>query len=329
MARYLVTGGCGFIGSHLVASLLADGHAVRVLDDLSTGRRNNVPTDIEVRVGSVTDPACVEQALEGVDGCFHLAAIASISAAANDWRYAHDVNLTGFLNVVQAIQTSFNSAIPVVYASSAAVYGDASNPPSKETDRPAPISNYGADKVGCERHATVAATTHDMAILGLRLFNVYGPGQDPSVFSAGVVAKFLRALRSHQPVDVYGDGGQIRDFVHVSDAVRFLTAGMDYAAARASTADIFNVCTGRGTSILELIDLIGDELRVRPNVRLSPAHRDDIRISIGCPSHAAGSLGIVTDVDLNTGIRNTLQPDWSDAPKALEAVQGRHAIGNG
>ena len=223
MAFYLVTGGAGFIGSHLAEALLAGGNTVRVLDDLSSGRREHVPDQCELQVGNVSDPAAVEQAVHGVDGCFHLAAIASVQRSVEDWRGTHLVNLTGTVTLFEAAaHARTGGPVPVVYASSAAVYGDNPDAPLAETARPAPLMAYAVDKLGCELHATVASRVHGVPTTGFRLFNVYGPGQDASSPYSGVISIFIDRILSGRPIEVHGDGESVRDFVFVKDAVRFL-----------------------------------------------------------------------------------------------------------
>src|SRR5271166_7130310 len=170
MKTFLVTGGCGFVGSHLCDALLARGHAVRVLDNLSSGLRDNLAGDAELVAGNITHPESVRAALEGVDGCFHLAAIASVEGANQDWVCTHRTNLAGTITILDQIRRlSRPRAIPFVYASSAAVYGDCSTAPLTESCTPRPLSAYGADKLACELHARVATVTYGIPTAGLRV----------------------------------------------------------------------------------------------------------------------------------------------------------------
>src|SRR6201996_6028020 len=225
MSTYLVTGGAGFIGSHLCDALAGRGDTVRVLDDLSTGHRRNVPPGAHLIVGDVADPAAVDQAMEGVDGCFHLAAIASVEKGVTDWLGTHRANITGTITVFDAIRRQ-GSRIPVVYASSAAVYGDATDGPIAETAPCRPLSAYGADKYGFELHARVPSHVHGIPTVGLRFFNVYGPRQDPKSPYSGVISIFCERIAGGLPIAIYGDGQQTRDFVYVADVVRALLAAM-------------------------------------------------------------------------------------------------------
>lgn len=178
MSLFLITGGCGFIGSHLCEALLKAGHAVRVLDDLSTGHRTNLPPGAVLLEGTICSAETVRAALDGVAGCFHLAAIASVERGVMDWPGTHGVNLSATITVLDEIRRQ-GSRIPFVYASSAAAYGDCKTLPIVETAPMRPLSAYGADKLGCELHARVASHVFGIPTAGLRFFNVYGPRQDP------------------------------------------------------------------------------------------------------------------------------------------------------
>ncbi len=301
MRTFLVTGGCGFIGSHLADALLAAGHAVRILDDLSTGKLANKPEAAELVVGDVADAGIVADAMHGVAGCFHLAAIASVERSNQDWLGTHRANLTGTIAVLAAAQRS--GPVPVVYASSAAVYGDNPALPLTEAALPRPLSAYGADKLGCELHARVAGLVHRVPTTGLRFFNVYGPRQDPSSPYSGVISIFCERLRAGQGVTVFGDGGQTRDFVFVGDVVRALMAGLREASVEAR---VFNVCTGRASSVLDLAHAIARTLGVAPKIEFGPARPGDIRASLGEPSAARDVLGFAAETRLSEGLARTL-----------------------
>jgi len=222
MPLALVTGGCGFIGSHLVAALLARGDRVRVLDDLSTGRRENLAPGAELSEGDVADPAAVRAAMAGAAVCFHLAAIASVERGMTEWLTTHRANLSGTIAVFDAARAA--GRIPVVYASSAAVYGEQERLPIAEDAPTLPLSAYGADKLGCELHARVAGHVHGVPTMGLRFFNVFGARQDPGSPYSGVISIFCDRMSRGEGVTIHGDGGQTRDFIHVSDVVRGLVA---------------------------------------------------------------------------------------------------------
>ncbi len=307
MADYLVTGGCGFIGSHVADALLAAGSGVRILDDLSTGARANAPRGAEVIVGDVADGSAVEAAMAGMDGCFHLAAIASVQMGLEDWAGTHRVNLGGTIHVFEAARRArAGEPVPVVYASSAAVYGDNPEVPLAEAAAPSPISAYGADKLGCELHGRVAAEAHGVPTAGLRFFNVYGPRQDPGSPYSGVISIFADRIGKGEEVTIYGDGGQVRDFVYVGDVVRALLAAMAALDPAAPAWAVYNVCAGRAISVNELAATLGAISRVEPRIRHAPARAGDIRTSIGDPAKAAAALGFEARTTLADGLAATL-----------------------
>jgi UDP-glucose 4-epimerase len=302
MSTYLVTGGAGFIGSHLCEALLQRGDKVRVLDNLSTGHRHNVPAGATLIVGDVADPGAVAEAMAGTDGCFHLAAIASVEKGVTDWLGTHRANLTGTITVFDAVRLQ-GDHIPVVYASSAAVYGDAATIPIAETEPREPLSAYGADKYGCELHARVASHLHGIPTVGLRFFNVYGPRQDPRSPYSGVISIFCERISASEPVNIFGDGQQTRDFVYVADVVRALLAGM---ALRPAASRVFNVCTGVPTSVAELAQLIAELAGRTLNVWTLPPRAGEIRHSLGTPILANAVLGIPGRVPLRAGLDKVL-----------------------
>lgn len=305
MGYFLVTGGCGFIGSNLVKSLLADGHSVRILDDLSTGSMFSLPKKVDLIVGSVTDIATVADAIQGVDGCYHLAAISSIERSTLDRIGTHTVNLTGTVNILQQAHLAANNPIPVVYASSAAVYGNEGRIPGSEDVSPTPISAYGADKLGCELHARVASKLHNVPTFGLRLFNVYGPNQNSTFSSSGVISIFLRNMLHGNPITIYGDGNQIRDFIYVDDAIKFLRRAMEYADTRAI---VTNACTGYGRTIRELVEVLSTTTNIKPICHWRAPKQDEILSSVGVPKFASEILGLVANTEFVDGIKLTL--DW-------------------
>ena len=304
MATYLVTGGCGFIGSHLADALLGDGHRVRVLDNMSTGRPENKPAMAEFLEGDVADPQLVAEAMRGVDGCFHIAAVASVERGNQDWLGTHRTNLTGSIAVFDAARRANPSGpVPVVYASSAAVYGENPQMPLAEIAATRPLSAYGADKLGSEQHGFVAGRVHGVPTCGLRFFNVYGPRQDPKSPYSGVISIFCDRLKAGQGVTIFGDGGQSRDFVFVGDVVRALLAGM----GRASTeGPVYNVCTGRSTTIYDLAGTIAGILGVPAEITSGPPRAGEIRVSLGDPSAAQHELGFSALTTLGEGLARTL-----------------------
>jgi len=302
MSVYLVTGGAGFIGSHLCEALVARGDVVRVLDDLSTGFRSNLPPGVIWIEGDVTDATVVARAAEGVDGCFHLAAIASVERGITDWIGTHRANITGTITLFDTIRRQAGR-VPVVYASSAAVYGDCPTVPIPETAERVPLSAYGADKYGCELHARVASHVHGIPTTGLRFFNVYGPRQDPRSPYSGVISIFCARIMAAIPITIFGDGRQTRDFVYVGDVVAALLAAM---ALNPADAPVFNVCTGVATSVQALAHTIADLSGQALSIRNQPPRAGEIRHSVGLPGLSASVLGLSSPTPLRTGLSQVL-----------------------
>ena len=300
MATYLVTGGAGFIGSHLCDALLAAGDRVRVFDDLSTGKRANLDARAEFVAGDVGDAAAVAAAAAGADGIVHLAAVASVQRSTEDWAGTHRTNLTGAIHAFDAARKT--GGIPVVYASSAAVYGDNPNLPLAEDSAAKPLSAYGADKLGCELHAHVAGRVHGVPSAGFRFFNVFGPRQDPASPYSGVISIFAARAQKGLACTIQGDGGQARDFVYVADVVAALRKGLEAAAV---SAPVFNVGTGAATSVLDLARLLQRLARSNADPVFAPPRAGDIRLSLSdCARLRA--LGWAPQTSLEAGLEATL-----------------------
>jgi len=309
MAHYLITGGCGFIGSHLADRLLADGHRVTILDNMSSGRLENKPSAAKLVVGDVADPDAVREAMagdsgEGVDGVFHLAAVASVQKSRELWAETHRTNLLGTVTVFEAARDAKRgSPIPVVYASSAAIYGDNTNTPLKEDELPRPLSAYGVDKLGCEMHARVAWAIQGVPTVGFRFFNVYGPRQDPMSPYSGVISIFARRVARGEDVEIHGDGQQVRDFVFVGDVVRILALTME---RRFAGAQVYNLCTGRATSLVMLLEVLQELCNSKVRRRHTEPRAGDIRVSIGDPSLMRSTFDTMCQVGLLQGLSATL-----------------------
>jgi UDP-glucose 4-epimerase len=287
MGIFVVTGGAGFIGSHLVDALLAEGHDVRVIDDLSTGKTANLDPRAMLIKADICDTAVLQAALRDAAGCFHLAAIASVQRANEDWAGTHRVNLTGSICVFDACRAAH---IPVVYASSAAVYGNIGN-------QIAPQTAYGADKYGSELHAAIGWGVHGVPSFGMRFFNVYGPRQDPASPYSGVISIFADRVARDLPITVHGDGGQTRDFVFVADVVAHLRAAMSSLSEKPG-AYVSNVCTGIETSVLHLAQTLGAR-----DISHGAGRTGDIRRSVGSVDHAAALLGTRAEIPLKEGLK--------------------------
>lgn len=304
MPKYLITGGAGFIGSHLADALLASGAEVRILDNLSTGKLENLDARCDVLRGDAADPAIVAQAFAGIAGCFHLAAIASVQRGNEAWLETHRANQTATVAILDAARAA--GGVPVVYASSAAIYGNTGRDVATEDRQPVPQTAYGADKYGSELHAAVAFGVHGVPTLGMRFFNVYGPRQDPASPYSGVISIFAGRVAEGQTLTLHGDGLQTRDFVYVADVVAHLRAAMRRLQATPE-ARVCNVCTGRATSVLELAQLLGDLTNRMPHILHGPARAGDIRQSLGDPSRAIAELGVAAETRLRDGLAITLR----------------------
>lgn len=308
MSRWVVTGGAGFIGSHLVAALLARGDRVVVLETFASGTRETLAPlgrnrNLRVIEGCAGEPSVVAAAMAGSDGVFHLAAKVRVQDCIADWLDGHRANATMALTVMHE---AARAGRPVVYASSAAVYGDRSGGVCHEELAERPRSPYGADKLACEHHARAFWEVRWLPSAGLRFFNVYGPGQRADSPYAGVIARLLDDVAAGRAHTICGDGRQTRDFVHVSDVVRALCAAMARLRERPA-ALVANVCTGHATSILEAAAVI-DRLAGRtPRLRWADTRPGDIRHSRGDPS-VMRRLGIGTTVPLEVGLADMVAP---------------------
>lgn len=247
----LVTGGAGFIGSHLVEKLLATGERVRVVDDLSTGKRDNLPRHdaLEFIEGDIRDAKLVNHCVAEMDAVVHLAAVASVQASIDNPIRTHQVNFDGTLNLLEAARGARVGRF--LYACSAAVYGDTASIPVSEQTPPNPLSPYAVDKLTGEYYLLHYYRKYRLAATSFRFFNIYGPRQDPSSPYSGVISIFVDRLQRNQPVTVYGDGSQTRDFVYVADLAELLARA---AHGPEGVGGIFNVGTGKRHSLLQLLD---------------------------------------------------------------------------
>lgn len=301
MGTYLVTGGAGFIGTHLCRALLEAGHHVRVLDDFSTGK-STFSDETETIKADICDAEALARGMAGADGCFHLAAIADVQRCNRDWSGSHRVNASGSVAVFEAASRA--GGVPVAWASSAAVYGAAGEGMRlKETNPARPLGPYGADKLASEHHGSVAATLFGVGSIGHRFFNVYGPGQDPRSPYSGVLSIFTDRVRAGQGVTIFGDGQQTRDFIHVRDVVRVLLASAAYlAAAPAVEARVLNVCTGEATSLRDILAHLDAAAGRETPVTFGAARPGDIRSSCGDPTAMTALLGLTAQTQIRSGL---------------------------
>lgn len=273
----LVTGGAGFIGSNLVDALVAQGYAVRVLDNLSTGKRENLPQDprVELIVGDVADAQVVRRALQGCRAVVHLAAVASVQASVDDPVGTHQSNLVGTLNLCEAMREA--GVRRVVFASSAAVYGNNGEGQSIDEDTPkAPMTPYAADKLASEHYLDFYRRQHGLEPVVFRFFNIYGPRQDPSSPYSGVISIFTERAQQGLPITVFGDGEQTRDFLYVGDLVAVLLQALVQGVVEPGAV---NVGLNRATSLNQLLAAIRDVLGQLPPVSYQAARGGDIRHS--------------------------------------------------
>lgn len=311
--RAIVTGGAGFIGSHLLDALVARGAAALILDDLSTGSETNLRGALdggaELQVADVTDPAAVADACErfGPDVIFHLAAQADVRRSVADPAFDARANLIGTINVLEAARNG--GGCPVVFAATGgAVYGegDGRDLPFDEASPPEPLTPYGASKLAAESYVSIYGRLHGVPGISLRFGNVYGPRQDPHG-EAGVVAIFCgRLLDGVRPV-VYGDGSQTRDYIYVADTVEALLAAGDALLGGEVSAGTFNVGTGRETTVLELLELLVRATGSDAEPELAPHRPGELhRVSID-PAAAAAALGWQARVALEDGLGQTFE----------------------
>jgi len=300
----LVTGGAGFIGSHLADRLLADGYRVRILDNFSTGKQENIPRSpqVEVITGDVGDFDTVRAAMENVTVVFHEAAIASVPETIGNPLASERANYRGTVNVLEAARHAGTRRL--VFACSAAVYGDLPELPKHERMPVRPLSPYAVDKLASEHACQVYWRLYGLETVSLRYFNVFGPRQDPSSPYSGVISIFSDCLQHGQQPAIYGDGEQTRDFIYVSDVVE---ANMRAASVGAAAGMVFNVATGGTITINGLLQGICD-IKGRPfEPRYLPARAGDIRHSRADIGSAAEILGWHPAVSLETGLRKLFE----------------------
>lgn len=304
--HYLVTGGAGFIGSHLCETLLQENHQVTILDDFSTGKEENVHESIRCIRGDAADPQVVTPLIEDCDGVFHLAAIASVDMSRQQWRNTTHANLMATVTVLDAIAQK-HTPIPCVYASSAAIYGDNDNVPLDESMPANALTAYGADKYASELHARVGTLIHHIPSSGMRFFNVYGPRQDPASPYSGVISIFANRLQAGQDITIFGDGGQSRDFIYVGDVVAHLMAAMEqHHANNIAQAEIYNVCGGQETTITELASILAELTDQQDAPHYKSARNGDIYRSLGNADRARAAFNLETRVPLKEGLAATL-----------------------
>jgi len=304
--RYLITGGAGFIGSHLVEHLVAAGDDVTVLDDLSSGRRANLAAvrgQIRFIRGSVTDLNTCRRAVERVDCVLHHAAVTSVQRSVDEPVVTHQVNATGTLNVLLAARD--RGVRRVVYAGSTSAYGNPATLPNSEEHVTRPLSPYAASKLAGEDYCVACQATYGLETVVLRYFNIFGPRQDPNSQYAAVVPRFITTALAGEPPTIFGDGKQTRDFVFIANVVH-----ANLLAARAPAADVsgqvFNIGSGKGVSVNQL----WEHIRRLAGVPLAPVYTQgragEVRDSVAELARARRLLGYAPIVDFEEGLRQTI-----------------------
>lgn len=312
--RYLVTGGAGFIGSHIVHALLDQGADVRVLDNFLTGKRENLAgltekyggNRFEVHEGDIRDCALVDVAVRDVDVIFHEAAFVSVPESMEKPQECFDVNVTGTIGLFDAAREA--GVKRIVVASSAAVYGESDALPLKETTPTQSLSPYAASKRTDEIYVQMYTQAFGLEVVALRYFNVYGPRQRPDSMYAAAVPIFVRRLLDGKPVTVFGDGGQTRDLINVHDVVR---ANLIAAEHPNAPGQVFNVCTGQETRLLDLLEVLYDLFPDVPEAIFAEPRAGDIYRSLGSPEFTAQTIGFQAEVALDEGLKETVA--WMQA----------------
>lgn len=305
MPQALVTGGAGFIGSHLVEGLLARGWSVRVLDNFSTGHRENIKhliNQIDLLEGDVTNLTTVRFAVRNVDVIFHQAALPSVARSVANPLESNEVNITGTLNILLAARDA--GVKRVVYAASSSAYGNTPTLPKVESMPPTPLSPYAIAKLTGEMYARAFTQLYGLSTISLRYFNIFGPRQDPATQYAGVIAKFCTCAIEGKPYPVFGDGEQSRDFTYVENVVN---ANLLAAEAKLADATLVNIACGERTSLNQLIALLNELTNQKLPAQYGPERAGDVRHSLADVTRAGKLLGYEPMVDIREGLKRTLE----------------------
>lgn len=305
MAKCLVTGGAGFIGSHIVAALVKRGDQVRVLDNFSTGRASNleaVAGQIELIRADLCDAAAVQEAVAGVDTIFHQAALASVPASVADPLATHHACVTGTVTLLNAARQA--QVRRVVYAASSSAYGNSVWSAKRETDMPMTLSPYAAAKVAAEWYCQAFYHSYNLETVAIRYFNVFGPRQDPNGAYAAVIPRFICAMVKGERPTIYGDGQQSRDFVYIDNVV---AGNLAAAAAPDAAGKLFNIAAGRSYSLLDLLRELNTILNTRFEPIFEPTRVGDVRDSLADISAAMQGLNYQPLVSFQDGLRKTVE----------------------
>ena len=304
MAKYLVTGGAGFIGSHLCARLCSDGHDVRALDDLSSGHRANLDgVDVDLIVGDLRDQEALECAMEGADYVLHHAAIASVQYSVEHPLQEQDVNVVGTLRLLEAARVA--GVKRVVFAASAAAYGADETVPKQESMPALPISPYGLSKVSGEHYCRVWSHVYELETVCLRYFNIFGPRQDPASPYSGVISIFARAMIDGRAPMIHGYGEQSRDFTYVDNVVE---ANLRACAMEKTAGQVYNIGCARAITINQLVQAINTALGSELVPKHVTSRSGDVRVSLADITAARDTLGYSPTTAFEEGLARTL--DW-------------------
>jgi UDP-glucose 4-epimerase len=305
MRTILVTGGAGFIGSHIATALVERGDRVRVLDNLSTGFKANLAgiiDRIEFIEGDLLDEKAVAKAVDGVDCVFHEAALASVPRSVANPLASHAHCVTGTVTLLNAARLA--KVRRVVYAASSSAYGDQPYCSKREIDLPAPLSPYAAAKLACEYYCQAFTATYGLETVAIRYFNVFGPRQDPNSEYSAVIPRFITAMLSGKQPVIYGDGGQSRDFTFVANVVK---ANLLAADAPGVGGRMFNAANGKSTDLLTLIRLLNEFLGLSVKPIHEPARVGDVRESLADITNARKFLKYEPEVDFEEGLRRSIE----------------------
>jgi UDP-glucose 4-epimerase len=305
MTTYLVTGGAGFIGSHIAASLVAKNDQVRILDNFSTGYESNLAGmrgRIQLIRADLCDDVAMREAVEGVDVVFHQAALASVPRSIDDPLATHNACVTGTVNLLNAARKA--GVRRVVYAASSSAYGDSAWSSKREADMPSPLSPYAAAKLAAEQYCQAFYHSYRLETVCIRYFNVFGPRQDPNGAYAAVIPKFICSMLAGEPPTIFGDGRQSRDFTYIDNVV---AGNLLAAEAKNVGGRVFNVAAGRSFSLLDLVAELNAVLGTRFEPRFEPARVGDVRDSLADISAAGRDLNYVPNTGFREGLRKTVE----------------------
>jgi UDP-glucose 4-epimerase len=298
--KILITGGAGFIGSHTAELFVQAGHDVAILDNFSTGSESNldaVKGEIDLINGDIRDEPVLERACRNIDAIVHLAAISSVEKSMREPLVTHSVNATGTLGVIEAAHGA--GIRKIVFSSSAAVYGDHPELPKKESSPVEPHSPYAWHKLTGEFYGKTYKELYDLEFVSLRYFNVYGPRQDPDSPYSGVLSIFIRRALNHEPLIIYGDGQQTRDFIHVSDVARVNLLAIE---AKKPLPALMNVGTGQEVKVIDAAKMIGNALHAQTPIEHRPVRTGDIKRSYSDPQLMNEIYGFESEVKIETGL---------------------------